>query len=49
MNGHMTVTRLGALESPGYLVRRGDSFWSEWYLDESEAVELAETLRKAGL
>lgn len=49
MNGHMTVTRLGAPESPSYLVKRGDSFWSEWYLDETEAAELARVLREAGL
>lgn len=49
MNEHMTVTRLGAPESPSYLVKRGDSFWSEWYLDETEAAELARVLHEAGL
>lgn len=49
MSGHMTVTKLGGPESPGYLVKRGDSFWSEWYLDETEATELARALREAGL
>lgn len=49
MSGHMTVTRLGDPESPGYLVKRGDSFWSEWHLDETEAAELARALRAAGL
>lgn len=48
MSGHMTVTRLGDPESPS-LVRRGDLFWSEWYLDETEAAELARALREAGL
>ena len=46
MSGHMTVTRLGDPESPSYLVRRGDSFWSEWHLDETEAAELARALRR---
>lgn len=49
MSEHMTVTRLGTPESPGYLVRRGESFWSEWYLDGDEAAELARALREAGL
>lgn len=49
MSEHMTVTRLGRPEAPGFLVRRGESFWSEWYLDEVEAAELARALREAGL
>lgn len=49
MGTDITVTQLGSPADPTYLVRRGDEFWSEWYLSRSEAQRLASELRSMGL